>query len=596
MFIRRTKTRSAQGHDYFTFRLVESVRIGDKVRQRTLLNLGSDFSLPKSQWGELVGAIDAVRSPNNSLLQFAPDIASLAENIASQLPLPQSCEQHSQDWHGIDINSINHTQVRSVGLETVALHALEQLKIEPLLESLGIGTRRRKLAMAQIAARMVHPASELESFRWLTQDSALCELMQLPLSQLRLGSLYRAADLLFRHRSAIENALYQRQCELFSHSCTVLLYDLTNTWFCGAAHISPGQFGRSKQKRHDCPLVSLGLCLDSAGFVRRSEVLPGNVSEPATLQAAVQRLGADAGELTVVMDAGITSQENLDWLTKQGYDWVVVDRSRPTLPQSPPDLVTQTRQNNTVRVWRSADEGSDEVRLFIHSETRERTENSMLTAPRQRFEDALENLRQGLCVPKRLKRYERVLQKIGRLREQYKRVSSHYDIEVKADAKHRNAIDICWSRNSRHEQRDENAGAYLLRSSLCEWQDEQIVRMYWTLSDVEATFRSLKSELGLRPIYHQKKRRVAAHLLISVLAYQAVHALRMKMRTNAERGSWQQIRRRLTTISRLTTVMHEADGSTLRVRHNTAPNAQQLQLLKAMEVKVNRDQRKGKMI
>ena len=108
------------------------------------------------------------------------------------------------------------------------------------------------------------------------------------------------------------------------------------------------------------------------------------------------------------------------------------------------------------------------MRLFIHSEARERTENSMLTAPRQRFEDALENLRQGLCVPKRLKRYERVLQKIGRLREQYKRVSSHYDIEVKADAKHRNAIDICWSRNSRHEQRDENAGAYLLRSSLCE--------------------------------------------------------------------------------------------------------------------------------
>ena len=291
MFIRRTKTRSAQGHDYFTFRLVESVRIGDKVRQRTLLNLGSDLSLPKSQWGELVGAIDAVRSPNNSLPQFAPDIATLAQNIASQLPLSQSPEQHSQDWHSIDINSINHAQVRSVGLETVALHALEQLKIEPLLESLGIGTRRRKLAMAQIAARMVHPASELESFRWLTQDSALCELLQLPLSQLRLGSLYRAADLLFRHRSAIENALYQRQCELFSHSCTVLLYDLTNTWFCGAAHISPAQFGRSKQKRHDYPLVSLGLCLDSAGFVRRSEVLPGNVSEPATLQAAVQSLG-----------------------------------------------------------------------------------------------------------------------------------------------------------------------------------------------------------------------------------------------------------------------------------------------------------------
>ena len=163
---------------------------------------------------------------------------------------------------------MRHINVRSVGGESVAVHALDVPGMESLLESLGIGPRQRKLALAQIAARMLHPASELETFRWLNHDSALCERIGVAPTQLRLGRLYRAADVLLRNRKAIETALYERQCELFAHSCTVVLYDLTNTWFSGAAHSAPGEFGHSKQKRHDCPLVTLGLCLDSAGLVR----------------------------------------------------------------------------------------------------------------------------------------------------------------------------------------------------------------------------------------------------------------------------------------------------------------------------------------
>ena len=158
-------------------------------------------------------------------------IARLAERIDAQLS-PSRPAQKVQH-HGVDLKSMHHRQLRSIGGETVALHALQQLKFEELLASLGIQEKRRKLAIAQVVARMVHPSSERESFRWLCDDSALCELLGLSMSQLKLGALYRSADVMYRHREAIERAMYQRQCELFKHTSSVMLYDLTNTYFSG---------------------------------------------------------------------------------------------------------------------------------------------------------------------------------------------------------------------------------------------------------------------------------------------------------------------------------------------------------------------------
>ena len=127
----------------------------------------------------------------------------------------------------------------------------------------------------------------------LSHDSALCERICVAPTQLRLGRLYRAADVLLRNRKAIETALYERQCELFAHSCTVVLYDLTNTWFTGAAHSAPGEFGHSKQKRHDCPLVTLGLCLDSAGLVPSKRSAAGQCIGARHAESSTQAAGSE---------------------------------------------------------------------------------------------------------------------------------------------------------------------------------------------------------------------------------------------------------------------------------------------------------------
>ena len=410
----------------------------------------------------LCAAIDAGLTGQHTLFSLDDEIVALAESICTRLA-PAEDPDPEASHHHVDLRSMRHTNSRSVGGETVAIHALRELGFDSLCRNLGLKDRRTKLAMAQVIARMLHPGSELETFRWLEHNSATPELLNLSQSKLELNALYRVADALCARRASIEQALYSEQCRLFGHGSTVMLYDLTNTYLTGAAHLSPGQFGWSKQKRHDCPLVTLALSLDESGFVRRSEVVAGNVSEPGTLRKAIERLGA-SGPVTVVMDAGIVSEDNLRWLGKAGHDWVVVDRQRPGVPQGEPDAETVSADRYRVRIWRMPGAGDDELRLCVHSAARERTEQSMHARARLSLDADLRYLNDGLRIPRRLKRYPKVLEKVGRLRQQHRRVSAQYDIEVIADVDNKNAIEVRWKFNQRRAHRDATAGMYLLRT------------------------------------------------------------------------------------------------------------------------------------
>lgn len=248
----------------------------------------------------------------------------------------------------VDLDTIEHEDVRSVGGENLALHALEQLKFPQLLQRLKLGKAPLKCALA----RMVHPASERETHRWLTQDSAFAELVNLNPLQLKRESLYRSVDTLWRHKSAIEKHLFSREQELFSVRDTTILYYLTNTWFTGRPTHALAHFGRSKEKHNDCRLVTLGLCLDANGFLpHRSEVLNGNVSEPATLKEAITRLSQSAHGLTVVMDAGVATKANIEWLKDNNYDWIVVNRSREWRPDTEPATL-ESKIGTPIKVWR----------------------------------------------------------------------------------------------------------------------------------------------------------------------------------------------------------------------------------------------------
>ncbi len=549
MFIRATKTHTTDGKPVRSHRLVLSQRIGDNVRQRTLLNLGADDPVPKEKWREVAERAEALLNGRPPLLAAAPDVQAAAEDIVARLRArgfrveAMQEEARKPEAATVDLDTLEHETPRTVGCERLCLKALDDLGFADILHDLGIKGREGRIASALIVARMVHPASERETSRWLRRDSATAALLELDGDR---KTLYRIGDLLWRHRAAIQRELFNRERSLLDIPDTIAFYDLTNVHDHGHAHGERPRFGRSRQKRDDCPLITLALALDGAGFPRSCEILPGNVSEPGTLHEALARLEAVCGDAaakpTVVMDAGIATEENIVWLGEQGYDWIAVSRgARPAPPEGGPEVLLITSARHEVRAWRLASEDG-EARLYVVSEGKKKAETSILGLKRNRFEAALERLHGSLPVKGRLKRYDRVLESVGRLKQRFSAVARHYEITVeKADAGP-NAAAVRFKRRPQYDEADEGAGAYVLRTSHIDWDIETVLRTYWRITDIEATFKSLKSELGLRPIWHQLDRRIAAHLLITVLAYHAVHLIRTRLAVRGIHKGWASVR------------------------------------------------------
>lgn len=433
MFIRRVNTRARPGAaPYASFRLVHNVRSGDSVRQRTLLNLGADFPVPPEQWSALCELVRSVRSGESPLFPPDPDLLRHAQQIANRLSLSALPDPAGGDLALVHLDSLDHRHVRSVGAERLALHALRSLRFQNSLTALGASARDARIAAALVVARMLHPSSEREAHAWLCHHSATLELLGLaPGLPLSLSKLYRIGDLLWHHREALETALFQRERSLLELPSTIAFFDLTNVHYHGRPRADL-QHGRSKQKRHDCPLVTLALTLDAVGFPYRSEILPGNVSEPATLAPAIERLGrlhGDGPRPTVVMDAGLATSATVDWLRTHGYDWITVRRGGADPPARTAELEFQTRHGTAARAWRlrTADGESE---LCIWSEERQAKDDAILAKQRERFEGELQALHEGLAKKGCTKRYDKVVERLGRLKERYKRVSAQYTLRV----------------------------------------------------------------------------------------------------------------------------------------------------------------------
>ena len=305
MYIKATKTHTDKdGQPVRSHRLVLSQRVGDRVRHRTLLNLGTDYPVAKEKWREVAGLAEALLDGRPPLLEAAPDVQAAAEDIVAKLrargfrPEAMQEEARKPEVATVDLDTLEHENPRTVGCERLCLKALDDLGFTDILHGLGIKGREGRIATALIVARMVHPASERETSRWLRHDSAAAELLRLEGDRkaLRRKTLYRIGDLLWRHRAAIQRELFNRERALLDIPDTIAFYDLTNVHYHGHTHGELPRFGRSKQKRDDCPLITLALALDGAGFPRSCEILPGNVSEPGTLEDALARLEAVCGQ------------------------------------------------------------------------------------------------------------------------------------------------------------------------------------------------------------------------------------------------------------------------------------------------------------
>jgi transposase len=598
MFIRRTNTRNSKtGEAYFTHRLVETMRVGNSIKQLTLLNLGSHFDVSQDDWPVLAARIDDLLRGQSSLLarDLTEALEAHAQRYAAQLIARRARDGSADDapaepaerFQDVDVSTLELVRPRTVGVEHAALATLRQLGFEEKLSDLGFNRTQIAAAVGNVIGRMAAPASELATYDWLQNRTALGELIGYDYEGMDLQQLYRSADRLLQHRDALEDHLFKSAKDLLGFVETITLYDLTNTYFEGSASgIAKSRNGKSKEKRSDCPLVTLALVLDASGFPKRSQIFEGNVSEAGTLKTMLEGLKAASGTV-VVMDAGIATEANLIWLKEHGYHYVVMSRKRTRQFDVNQATEVLTAGHMPVHVQRVQEPGSGEVLLYCHSPARAEKDNAIDTKKAERFEAELQKIAAGLAKRGGTKDAGKLRERIGRLKERYARAAQHYAIEFTLDKAGKKVTAITWSKKLKPGSAATHPGVYCLRTTLSEPDDAALWRIYAMLTNLEAVFRSLKTDLGLRPVYHQIQRRVEGHLFISVLAYYAVHTLRQRLKAEGINDSWETLRNTLSSQVRITATLRRRDGRAVHVRKASRPEPAQVRILTALKLPAN---------
>ncbi len=604
MYIIKTisKSKKDSTQNYYTYRLMESIRIGKKVKKKTLLNLGSEFSVEQTEWATLSTRIDEIIKQTPTLFVIDKDLETLAQQYALRIISAQAIIEvdtmvsDEDRYKEIDPATIKNSDIKDIGIENILYETIKELKLDTKLQELGFTNVQYNSAIGTIIAKIANPSSEAKAYEWLCNISGLNELIGCDYNKISSNSIYRVSDKLFANKEIIEEHLYTTQKEIFDYEETITLYDLTNTYFEGGAEaIDKAKRGRSKEKRTDAPIITLAVMLDSSGFVRKSEIFDGNISEPTTFKEMLDKLKVpqkdtnllNAHKSLVIMDAGIASQENIDYLIANKYEYLVVSRKQnKQFDEAKSTPVKLDKDDNAiVRAMKVVNEETGEIELFIHSVAREAKEEAMQTRVQTLFIDKLQYLKDGLSLKRRTKDYTKVIETIGRLKQKYPLISQYYSTIVTKDPDSNNAIDITWSEKKTLDNKSAINGIYCLRTNNQTMDEKTLWKTYTTLTDLESVFKSLKSELGLRPIFHQTQTRVDGHLFITLLAYSIIHTIRYKLKQKDIHYSWDTIRDILRNQKRITTSMKCKDNTTLYIRQSSELNDRQKEIYDALGIK-----------
>lgn len=601
MFIRK-KSKKQKDKTYYQYQLVKSYRTPDGPRQEVLLNLGSNIDVDDDKLPKLSSLIEEKVKGEIKLFPSESDLEKYAEHYASLLiekRLKEEGEEIQEDdsprIEEVDINSTENKRFKTIGPEHVILSEINRYKLPEKLKELGFSTPQVKRALSLIIGRAVHPSSERETARWLRDDSGLDELIDTDFSEISDNSLHRTADKLWENKDKIEEYLTSRSHQIYNLDDKIILYDLTNTFFETSKKGSKlANFGKSKERRSDCPLVSLALVTDKHGFPKKSRIYKGNVSEYSTLKDILKDLGYINKELkidtpTVVLDSGIASEDNLDLLKQEKFKYIVVSNKKSQIDELNWDEDWhKIEMKEEKSLYIKSSEFEDEQYLLCLSERKLKKEEEIYKSRIDKFESKIEQLEKGLHQKYRLKNYDKVLEKIGRLKEKYK-VGNLYDIEVIKDEDSDKATKI---RMSKKEERCkdlfERTGKYLLRTNRKDLDKKQISRLHRSLTQVEKSFRCMKSDLGLRPIEHQNDNRIKAHIFITVLAYYMLSGILYMLRGNEFLpNSWKSICNLLSSHLRGITSFYTTDGYRIDLKNSTVPTVDQKKIYNTLGIKKN---------
>lgn len=562
MFLRRLRVRkNGKTHRYWA--LVKSVRTARGPRQELVSYLGELSPTEHHEYARVRRIVAEAGPVQGELFESSP----------------------SPEWVKVDVRGIRVGRVRQFGGVWLGLKLWRTLKLDTLLEAC-LPERREEIRWGLVGcilalARLDHPGSELDvEARWYEQ-TALADLLGVPVDKVNTDRLYRGIDALWGQKQALERHLKERWTTLFDTTYDILLYDVTSSYFEGLAEGNAlAARGYSRDHRGDCKQVCVGLVVTRDGLPVGLEIFAGNTNDMKTLRQIVETMEEKyglAGRIWV-MDRGIVSEDNLQWLRSREGRYLV---------GTPRTMLKQHEAALREAGWRQVYEdlevktvpGPDGMETFILCRSRARREKEKAMHARfvARIEEGLEAIRKAV-ESGRLVEPVKLGQRIGALMKVNSRAAKAFEVTVDtlADGRRR----VRWTKRAAWEDwATLSEGAYLLRTNLTDWKAEDLWKTYMQLTQVEKAFHLAKDDLAIRPIYHQTAERTRGHILVCFLAYALWKVLEKLCEACRLGSSARTVYEELQRLVAVDVVMRTAEGRELRLRCVAEPDERLKDLL-----------------
>jgi transposase len=584
MFLRPNR-RTKDGKDHSYWSLVETVRTLDGPRQKTLCYLGELNSSAQARWLKTIEVFNEQGEAQQ--LKLFP----------SQVEPPPDDPQVAR----VLLNKVRLERTRQFGSCWLGLELWKQLELDRFFED-AVDEHAADVPWSRVAAvlainRLCAPGSELAiEERWYP-STALDDLLGIEEGKINDTRLYRCLDRILPHKTKLERHLKQRYGELFGAEFDVLLYDLTSTYVEGAAEKNPMmRHGYSRDHRPDCEQMVIALIVNSEGFPFSYETFDGNRADVSTMETILRMVERKYGKARRiwVMDRGIVSEENLRAIRKRGGQYLV-GTPRRQMKQFEEELLkdnwTQVRPD--VEVKKVAIPQGEETYILCRTAARKEKEKAIRNRFSARMENALQRLTKTIETG-RLKDRNKMERRLGRIQASHPQVNDLYDVALRDTPE---GIRLQWSiKEDRKLWRRLREGAYMLRTNLPAGPAEELWSRYMQLTEAEASFRALKSELSIRPLFHQLEPRVKAHVMVAFLGYALWVTLKHLLKRRAAIIPQSSVSRvnhaqplsaikalaLLSTLQSADIILPTTDGREIRLHRITEPTAEQKALLQQL--------------
>lgn len=596
MFIKVfSKSKKSTGDQSLYYRLCESYRIDTSVRHNTILYLGNLDELSSSeQKNKLCKRIESLvkesRTGIKDLFDFENDIVEiLAQKFFLEIKQKKRLDLDlNSNNQTVKLDTLENKNIRELGSEWLCAQALEQLKLKQLLLTKNWTEKEINLALTHIISRACYPASELRTSQWIKQNSAVCEITQYDENLVTKDKLYGISKKLYSVKDGLEKHLSTKTNELFDLDDNIIIYDLTNSYFEGKLSKSKlANYGRSKEKRKDCKLIVLALVVNVEGFIKYSHLFEGSMSDSKSLEKLITQLSERTSSIdrkpTIVMDAGIASEDNIQLLKKYNFNYMCVSRSALTKysvdSNNKPIIITDNK-GQTIQLQKVKKEKGTDNYLLVHSHAKQAKEESMRTKFSTKYEEEIKKINDSLTKKSGIKTSQKVYERIGRLKQKYPSINKHYTIDVTI-----NELEIVTAVTGSKTELPKQEGKYLLRTNLDEKTEAVQWKIYNTIREIESTFRCLKTDLDLRPIYHKTDDACMAHLHLGLLAYTTVNTIRHQLKVKGINNEWRDVVRIMNTQKAVSTTLENQYEQTIIIRQCSEPSQQVKTIYDALNYK-----------